>query len=275
MSDSEILKVDVEGILKAKNPALAKKLPRFLIRYLKRIVHQDEVNSFMEANRENYNLDFVDSVIKYMDLKIEVKGFENVPKSGRFVFAANHPLGGLESIVLMKVISEKFSDFTFVVNDILMVLTPLSGLFVPINKHGSQSREGLNRINEAYSSNRQLLYFPAGLVSRKIKGKIIDLKWQKSFISKSIEYNRDIVPVYIDGNNSRFFYNLSNLRKFFGIKVNIEMLYLVDEMIKQKGKTISLTFGKPVSNSLFDKSKNTSDWAEYLRDLTYSLKNKD
>jgi putative hemolysin len=274
MSESEILKVDVEGILKAKNPALAKKLPRFLIRYLKRIVHQDEVNSFMEANRENYNLDFVDSVIKYMDLKIVVKGFENVPKSGRFVFAANHPLGGLESIVLMKVISEKFSDFTFVVNDILMVLTPLSGLFVPINKHGSQSREGLNRINEAYSSNRQLLYFPAGLVSRKIKGKIIDLKWQKSFVSKSIEYDRDIVPVYIDGNNSRFFYNLSNLRKFFGIKVNIEMLYLVDEMIKQKGKTISLTFGEPIPNSIFDKSKNISDWADYLRDLTYSLKNK-
>jgi putative hemolysin len=228
----------------------------------------------MEANRENYNLDFVDSVIKYMDLKIVVKGFENVPKSGRFVFAANHPLGGLESIVLMKVISEKFSDFTFVVNDILMVLTPLSGLFVPINKHGSQSREGLNRINEAYSSNRQLLYFPAGLVSRKIKGKIIDLKWQKSFVSKSIEYDRDIVPVYIDGNNSRFFYNLSNLRKFFGIKVNIEMLYLVDEMIKQKGKTISLTFGEPIPTSIFDKSKNISDWADYLRDLTYSLKNK-
>lgn len=207
-----------------------------------------------------------------MGLKIIVEGFENVPKTGKFVFAANHPLGGLESIVLMNVISEKFSNFRFVVNDILMFVKPLSILFVPINKHGSQSRQSLTEINEIYSSDNQILYFPAGLVSRKIKGEIKDLQWQKSFVKKAVEYKRDIIPVYIAGRNSNFFYNIARLRKFFKIKANLEMLYLVDEMMKQKGNTIKLIFGKPVSYNTIDKSKTSMEWSEYFYSLTYSLK---
>ncbi len=272
MSDSELLKVDVEGVLKAKNPKLAKRVPRFLISYLKRIVHQEEINELLENSRGKLDMEFVEAVIDYMGLKVEVTGFENIPDNGKLVFAANHPLGGLESLVLMKVVNSKFNDFVFIVNDILMVLKPLAGLFVPVNKHGSQSREVINRINKVYASDSQILYFPAGLVSRKIKGKIIDLPWQKSFVNKSVEYKRDIVPVYIDGRNSRFFYNLSNFRKFLGIKANVEMLYLVDEMMKQKGKTIHITFGKPVAYSKFDKSESAGHWADYLHKLTYSLK---
>jgi len=273
MTESELLQIDVEGVIRAKNPKLAKRVPGFIIRYLKRIIHQNEINELLKNNRGVTGLDFVNACINHMELKIEVKGFENVPESGRFVFAANHPLGGLESIVLMKVVSSKFSGFVFVVNDILMALKPLAVLFVPVNKHGSQSRESINKINDAYTSNKQILYFPAGLVSRKIKGKIVDLAWQKSFVSKAIETERDVIPVYIEGRNSRFFYNLARLRKFFGIKSNIEMLYLVDETVKQRGKTIKLIFGKPVSYKTFDKTKNAAEWAAYLRDLTYSLKN--
>lgn len=270
--ENESLKVDVEGILKARNPKLAKKIPGFFIRYLKRIVHQDELNSFLIRNEGVEGLPFVDDVIRYMDLKMDIKGAENIPEHGRFVFAANHPLGGLESMVLIKLVSSKFDDFTFVVNDILMAIKPLAPLFAPVNKHGNQSREALSRINDVYASDSQILYFPAGLVSRKIKGKIVDLKWQKSFVVKSIEYKRDIIPIYIDGRNSNFFYRLAKLRKFFNIKANIEMLYLVDEMVKQKGKTISLTIGKPVSYKFFDKSKTPDEWATYLHELTYSFK---
>ncbi len=272
MTENDSMKIDVEGVLKEKNPQLAKRIPRFLIRYLKRIVHQEEINAFLQKNKELYGLSFINEVIKYMELKIVVNGFENIPDNGRFVFAANHPLGGLESIVLMKIVSSKYDDFTFVVNDILMSIKPLASLFVPINKHGSQSREALSLINEVYRSDRQILYFPAGLVSRKIKGKIVDLKWQKSFVVKSVEYKRDIIPVYIDGRNSEFFYRLAKLRKFFKIKANIEMLYLVDEMMKHKGKTITISFGEPISYSYFDKSKSPDKWAAYLHNLTYSLK---
>lgn len=273
MTESELLQIDVEGVIRAKNPKLAKRVPRFIIRYLKRIIHQNEINELLKNNRGIVGLDFVNACIDYMELKIEVKGFENVPESGKFVFAANHPLGGLESIVLMKVVSSKFSGFVFVVNDILMALKPLASLLVPVNKHGSQSRESIIKINDAYNSDKQILYFPAGLVSRKIKGKIADLSWQKSFVSKAIEFERDVIPVFIEGRNSRFFYNLARLRKFFRIKSNIEMLYLVDETVKQRGKTIKLVFGKPVSYKTFDKTKNAAEWAAYLRGLTYSLKN--
>lgn len=272
MNVAEVFKIDIDAVLEAKNPNLARRMPRFVKRYLKRIVHQEEINAFMLSNPHLQGLDFVRATMQYMNLKVETEGFENVPTEGRFIFAANHPLGGLESVVLMHIVSQKFSDFRFVVNDILMFMKPLSSLFVPVNKHGSQSREALETINKMYASDFQLLYFPAGLVSRKIKGEIKDLAWQKSFINKAVEYKRDVIPVYIAGRNSRFFYNLARLRKFFGIKANIEMLYLVDEMMKQKGNTIKLIFGKPVSYTRFDKSKNPVEWAEYLRDLTYSLK---
>jgi putative hemolysin len=272
MTVEEVFKIDVDAVLEAKNPKLAKRMPKFIKHYLKRIVHQEEINAFMVANPHLQGLDFVRATIDYMGLKVEAEGFENVPAEGRFVFAANHPLGGLESVVLMHIVSQKFDDFRFVVNDILMFMKPLSSLFVPVNKHGSQSRSALETINEMYASDFQLLYFPAGLVSRKIKGEIKDLTWQKSFINKAVEYKRDVIPVYIAGRNSQFFYNLARLRKFFGIKVNIEMLYLVDEMMKQKGNTIKLIFGKPVSYTTFDKSKNPVEWAAFLRDLTYSLK---
>ncbi len=272
MSETEIFKVDVEGVLRNKNPKLAKMLPGFVIKYLKHIVHQKEINEFLKNNPEKKNIDFVDAVIKYMDLKVEVIGLENIPLDRKLLFAANHPLGGLESIFLMKIVNSKFENFVFVVNDILMSLQPFEEVFVPVNKHGGQSRETISRINEVYASDSQIIYFPAGLVSRKIKGKIVDLPWQKSLINKCIEFERDVVPVFINGRNSNFFYNLSNIRKFFGIKANLEMLFLVDEMMKQKGNTIKLTFGKSVPYSRFDKSKSASQWADYLHDLTYSLK---
>lgn len=244
MEEDQSLRIDVDAVLEAKNPKLARRLPRFVKSYLKRIVHQDTINKFLEESKGKQGIEFVEATIKFLDLKVEIEGFENIPDSGRYIFAANHPLGGLESLVLMSTVNKKFKDFKFVVNDILMFLKPLAVLFLPINKHGSQSRESFTLINEYYASDYQILYFPAGLVSRKIKGKVQDLAWQKSFVNKAVEFKRDIVPIFIEGRNSNFFYNLSRFRKFLGIKANIEMLYLADEMMKQRGKTIKIVFGE-------------------------------
>lgn len=272
MSSESPLQIDVLGIIKSKNPKAAKRIPRFVIRYLERIIHQQELNEFLKDRHGLADMDFVRSAIEYMNLSIEFSGFENVPQNGRFVFAANHPLGGLESLVFMEIISQKFNNFVFVVNDILMALKPMSGLFIPVNKVGSQSRESVDKVNSAYSSEKQILFFPAGLVSRRTKGKIVDTPWQKSFVSKAVESERDIVPVYIEGRNSNFFYRLANFRKFLGIKTNIEMLYLVDEMIKQRGNTIRIVFGKPIPYTTFDKSKTYIEWAAYLKDIVYLMK---
>jgi putative hemolysin len=121
------------------------------------------------------------------------------------------------------------------------------------------------------ASDKTVLFFPAGLVSRKRKGVIADLPWKKTFISKARKHKRKIVPVYIDGQNSKFFYNLANLRKRLGMKTNIEMLYLVDEMYNQYDKEVNVFIGKPLSFEDLPKDKNDDELAEYIRSLIYTL----
>ncbi len=272
MANNDTLMIDVEEVIRKKNPRLAKRMPRLILRYLKRIAHQDEMNKFFSENQHKKDHEFVQAVIDRMNITPIGVDFGNVPENGRFIFAANHPLGALESIVLMSLVAEKYRDISFIVNDLLMHVTQISGLWLPINKHGSQSRESVEIVNEAYRSDKQILLFPAGLVSRKIRGQIVDLDWKKSFVVKAIESKRDVIPVYIDGKNSKFFYNLARLRKFFRIKTNIEMLYLVNELFKHEDNTITLVFGKPIPYTSFDKTKSYNEWASYVKDVVYSLK---
>lgn len=270
------LVIDVEKVIGAKSPKLLKALPRFIIQYIKRIIHQDEVNEILSLYGDKHGVDFVDAVLKYMNVSYSVEGIEHLNSDARYLFASNHPLGGLDGIVLIHLLGNKYPDVKFPVNDLLMHLTPLHGIFIPVNKHGAQLSQNAQILEQAYSSDGQILYFPAGLCSRKQKGRIEDLEWKKSFITKAIKHQRDIVPIYFSGKNSNFFYNLSKIRGFLGIKVNIEMLYLVDEMFKQKGKTITVHIGKPIPYSTFDKSKTPQEWAKWVKEQVYlmSLKNK-
>ena len=267
----ESLKVDVEEVLYTKNPALKRTFPNFLIKYLKRVVHQDEINSFLKSHGHLKDAEFIEAGLKYFEIKYNVFGKENIPEQGRYIFVSNHPLGGLDGLVFIYEISQFFSDLKFPVNDILMNITNLSGIFLPVNKHGIQDREAVRQIEEAYASESQILYFPAGLCSRKRKGVIKDLEWHKSFILKAVQHRRDIVPAFISGRNSNFFYNLSNVRNFLGIKSNIEMLYLADEMFRQKEKEIDLVFGKRIPWQTFDHTKTYPDWAKWVKERTYEL----
>lgn len=273
MTESKPMQVDVAEIIRAKSPKLAKKMPRFVVNLLRRLVHEKDVNEVLAKANGATGIDFVNIGVESLELKRQVSGMENVPSEGRFIFVANHPLGGLESLVMMQTIDEKFNDFMFVVNDLLMALEPLRPVFIPINKVGKQSRTNAEQLNELYASDKQVLYFPAGLCSRKVKGEIVDLPWQKNFIVKAVEYQRDIIPIYIGGRNSNFFYRLANWRKRLKIKFNIEMLFLVDEMFKQRGQTITLTIGKPILYTTFDKSKTPMEWAEWVKAETYKMNN--
>ena len=269
------LKIDIEKVIKDKNPRLIKVLPRFIINYIKKILHQDDINYELEKNKNKIGVDFANAIISDFNLKVEIYGLENIPNQGRFILASNHPLGGLESLVFMSAVSKKFNNnFKFLVNDVLLNLKNLEPLFLPINKYGSQARESAKIIEEFYKTDKQVLIYPAGLVSRRIKGKIVDLEWHKSFVNKAIIHKRDIIPVYIEGRNSNFFYNLASIRKFFGIKANIEMFYLVNETFKQKNKTIPIFFGKPISYKKLKESKIKHNiLAEKIKNHTYSLKN--
>jgi putative hemolysin len=265
------LKIDVEEVLRSKNPSLASAVPSFLINYLKRIVHQDEINDFLNKYGHLKDADFVAAGLEYFEIKYKVFGAENIPGEGRHFFVSNHPLGGLDGLVFMNELTKYYSDIKFPVNDILLNITNLSGIFLPVNKHGGQAKEAVRMLEEAYASDCQILYFPAGLCSRKKHGIIKDLPWHKSFISKAIQHKRNIVPAYFSGRNSDFFYNLANTRTFLGIKSNFEMLYLPDEMFHQKGKIITLVFGKLIPWQTFDNLKSLPEWAEWVKAKTYEL----
>jgi putative hemolysin len=263
--------IDVEKVLYSKNPALRKVVPRFIVNYLKRIVHQDDLNVFLRKWGHLKNAELIEAGLRHFEIKFRISGTENLPETGRYIFVSNHPLGGLDGLVFIYELSKFYSDIKFPVNDILTSIENLSGIFLPVNKHGLQGKDAARKIEEAYASESQILYFPAGLCSRKKRGVIKDLQWHKSFISKAIQHKRDIVPAYFSGRNSNFFYNLSNIRKSLGIKVNIEMLYLADEMFRQKDKEIRLVFGKPIPWETFDKTKSALEWAEWVKSKSYDL----
>ncbi len=263
--------IDVKNVLQTKNPSLARIVPTFLINYLRRIIHEDELNEFLRQYGHLENAEFIAAGLNSMNTKYTVSGIENLPENGRHIFVSNHPLGGLDGLVFINEISKYYSDLRFPVNDILLNIDNMKGIFLPVNKHGAQAKDAARQIEEAYSSDCQILYFPAGLCSRKRRGIITDLKWQKSFITKAVAHRRDVVPVYISGRNSNFFYNLSNLRNFLGIKANIEMLYLPDEMFRQREKKINLVIGEKIAWQTFDRSKTPAEWSEWVRLRTYNL----
>lgn len=267
----DLLKIDVEDVLISKNPSLAKAVPSFLINYLKRIVHQEELNYFLEKYGHLTDAEFVAAGLEFFEIKYTAYGTENISSRGRYFFVSNHPLGGLDGLVFMNELSKYYNDIKFPVNDILMNIKNLSGIFLPINKHGGQVKEAVRSLEEAYASDCQILYFPAGLCSRKKRGVIKDLVWHKSFIYKAIQHKRDIIPAFFSGRNSNFFYNLANMRTFLGIGSNIEMLYLPDEMFRQRGRDISLVFGKAIPWQTLDSSKSLPEWAEWVKSRSYEL----
>jgi len=267
----EELRVDIHKVFSEKNPRMAKLLPGFLYRYIERIVWQDWINAFLARNRGKSGLEFIRAIFKEFNTKIIINGEENIPREGRYFFASNHPLGGFDGVILTDTVSRYLGEAKFLVNDILMNLKPMEDIFVPINKHGAQSKESVLMLDKIYRSDIQILTFPSGMVSRKIKGVIQDLQWKKNFISKAIQYQRDIVPVHFSGKNSNFFYNLSNIRTFLHIKWNLEMFFLVNESMKHRNSEITVSFGAPVRWTSLDRSKTHQEWADFIRKKAYTL----
>jgi putative hemolysin len=263
--------IDVQEVIRSKNPSLEKWMPGFLLNWLKRTVHEEEVNDFIKRHGDKKSFAFVDAVVEEFKITVAIRGEHHIIKTGGCIYAANHPLGGLDGMALLQVLGKYRRDVKFIVNDILLQLKNFEELFIGVNKHGKNSSQSIEEIEKLYSSEMATMIFPAGLVSRKIDGEIRDLMWRKSFISKAKKYNRTVVPVHIAGANSGFFYNLANFRKTIGIKANIEMLYLMDEMYHQAGKTVTVTFGKPIPSSTFNNSLSDGEWADRMRDYIYEL----
>jgi putative hemolysin len=265
--------IDVKNLIKTKSPRLAKWIPRFIIRYLTRILHEDEINDFLELHKDEFNADFCRKVVDYFNIKIEVQGIENAPTEGPVIFTMNHPLGGMDAMVFISAIREKRTDLKFIVNDLLMHLPNLRELFVGVNKHGKNDPSVREQINQLFSSENAVCIFPAGLVSRRTKGEIMDLEWKKTFVTYARRNGQPIVPVYIEGELSPFFYRLAWIRKFLRIRINLEMLFLSDEMFKQRDKTIRFVIGKPIYIKDFEE-RDDKILAQKIRAMVYEQKNR-
>lgn len=263
--------INIKEVFLKKNPRLAKKLPGFVYRYINRIMHIDEINEILINHGNERGIEFAKSMVKHFNIQQTLIGLENIPASGRFIFASNHPLGGFDSLLIMSNLDRILGNVVTLVNDILMNIPQLHPIFVPVNKHGGHSKDVIRKIHETYLSDKQMLIFPSGFASRRIKGKIQDYEWKKHFIAKSIEYQRDIIPVHVSGRNSDFFYRLANFRAFFKMKWNLEMFYLADETFRHKNQKFTITFGKPIPYKHFDKSKTLDQWAAEVRNIVYKL----
>ena len=269
--------IDFRQIFEAKAPKLVKRMPNWLFRRIQRLLHEEDINTILSKYGDLQGVEFVQAVVKDFNLNVVTKGEENLTASERVLVASNHPLGGLDGIALIGTVGTYCPDPVTPVNDFLLFIKNLQPIFIPVNKVGkgvANRAENLRLFNETFAGDRAICYFPFGLCSRKVKGgKIMDLDWKKTFISKSKEYHRDIIPTHIDGHNTKFFYNLARWRKRLKIKVNIEMVFLADEFFKQRNKTLTIVFGKPIPYQTFDSRHTDAEWAERLRCFSYHLAN--
>lgn len=277
-SDGQQFRIDVDSIVRGKAGAKAKYIPRFVFSWLKRILHQDDVNEFLTGRGAGkYGKDFLDECVDYLQMDIDVRGLAELPtnEGGRwFTIVSNHPLGGEDGVALGKLVCQKWdSRMYYLVNDILMNLQGLAPLCIPINKTGSQSRNFPQMVERAFQSERNVVMFPAGLCSRlQDDGSIRDLPWKKTFVTKSVQYHRDVIPVHFSGHNSPRFYRIARFCQKHKLKVNLAMIFLVDEMYKNVGKHFTVTFGKPIPWQTFaDKSKSPAEWAQWVQEKVYQL----
>lgn len=275
MKREEPFLIDVDRILREKAGARAERVPRFVVAWLKRVLHQDELNVFLRGEGNKQGVQWLEDCVRFLDMHLIIEGEENLPApddSARYTFVSNHPLGGQDGVALGAILGRRYEGrVKYLVNDLLMNLYGLAPLCIPINKTGAQSRRFPAMVEEGFRSGNHIIMFPAGLCSRKQGGVVRDLPWNKTFITKSVQTQRAVVPIHFGGHNSARFYRLANLCKRLGLKVNIAMLYLADEMMRNRHKTFTVKIGRPIPYTTFDHSRTPAQWAAYVQDIVYSL----
>ena len=264
--------ISIEELIAMHDPTMLRKIPPSVLGYLKRILHLDEVNQVIRRHKGDGGVAFSEHILQDFETTYQVYGEAALQPDGRYLLVSNHPLGGFDGVVLMAYFGRLFPRIYFPVNDFLTKLPQFGDVFLPINKRGLQSRAGVVQLETALESEAQILYFPAGLCSRKGRGGICDLEWKPSFVDMAKRWQRDVVPIYFEGRNSNFFYNLARWRKRLGVKFNVEMLYLVDEFFKQRGSRLRLQLGEPIPYATFEDTQRTPrQWAAWVKEKAYAL----
>lgn len=257
---------------KVLGPKLSKKLPGFVKRFIARRLHVKEVNDCVMHAEHYAGVGFFDEALKYVGITYRVRGEENIDLSKKYIYVCNHPLGGPEALIIGSIFRKIYGDgFTVPSNQILYNLKPLQEFFVPVSVGGKQGRDIAEKVASMFESGRQVLVFPAGLCARTFKGVVTEMPWKKMFVAQARKYQRDVVPVHISGHNSKWYFFLSWLSRTLKLKFNLGMIFLVDELFKQRGNEFVITFGKPIEYDRFDKTKTDLQWADEVKNIVKNL----
>ncbi|MBQ5829945.1 MAG: acyltransferase [Alistipes sp.] len=259
--------LDIREILSKR---IGRRLPKFISRPLEKLIHQDELNGFFATCEGATPEEFLKKAFEFLNVTHTVEYTAPLADDERYIFASNHPFGGLDGMLLVDALVERFGDAGAVVNDLLMNISYLEPLWIPINKYGKQSVEKGRRYDEAFSSpTKQILTFPAGFCSRYIDSRVQDIEWRSHFVKDALRYNRKIVPVFVEGTLSKRFYRIYRLRRFLHLNVNLELVLLVDEMFRQRGNHIHIRVGAPVDVATLEGSRG--DICKEIRRRAYAL----
>lgn len=266
--------IDIGAVLQTKAPCLSQRIPAFAVQWLRRTIHEAEINHILRTYWDLPPQEFIRACFREWEVTYSAEGLERLDPKGRYLFVANHPFGGMDGMMLADKLIERFGDARVVVNDLLMHLEPLRPLWIPVNKYGAQNAAYARKFDEEMFGERQILTFPAGLCSRRIRGEVTDLPWKSSFLKKAYASQRQIVPLFVEGRLSNFFYRMTALRKMLGVKFNIELLWLPDEMFSQKGRHFRIVAGEPIPMAELQEQGSLHEQTEYIRKKTYFLKNR-
>ena len=266
--------IDIGAVLQTKAPRLSQRIPAFAVQWLRRTLHEAEINHILRTYWDLPPQEFIRACFREWEVTYSAEGLERLDPKGRYLFVANHPFGGMDGMMLADKLIERFGDARVVVNDLLMHLEPLRPLWIPVNKYGAQNAAYARKFDEEMFGERQILTFPAGLCSRRIRGEVTDLPWKSSFLKKAYASQRQIVPLFVEGRLSNFFYRMTALRKMLGVKFNIELLWLPDEMFSQKGRHFRIVAGEPIPMAELQEQGSLHEQTEYIRKKTYFLKNR-
>ncbi len=266
------MKVDLGEVIRVKSPSLYKLLPNFVIALLEKIIKQRQINSVLEHCAQKQGQEFLNSALDFMEISRQFVGIEKLDRAKKYIYASNHPLGGLDGLVLLEGLTSPQREVKAVVNDLLSAVEPLRSKFIFVDKFGRQSADRLRAMNEDLNGELDVIFFPAGLCSRRIGKEVTDLKWQKSFVTKAIEHKREIVPLFVENKNSSLFYNFALLREKLGIKANLEMILLPREMFRRANRNIKVIVGEPIPyEQLISNEITPQQWCEEVRRRCYEL----
>lgn len=263
--------IDIARIIRESDSPVLKKLPGFVVLLLKKIIREKEMNRILEKYKDTEGLSFLEKMLAEFNITLDIRGRENLPETSHCIFAANHPFGVIDGLIITHTVASKYGSLKAIGNDAFMFVPQLRPFIFSVNVYGINTKERIAALDELYASPTAITHFPAGEVSRRYNGKIQDCAWQKSFVSKAITHKRDIVPIHFMGRNSWLFYFVSTVRKFLGIKLTLELVLLPHEMFNKKNKTIRLIIGKPIAHEILDKSRTHQEWTNNIRNFTYAL----